>query len=191
MTGEKPHRVQTTPQSPRIGDAVRGGIVLAISSLVSFFLITHILGRGHFVSRDDNLLGGMWAVVATVFVIRYSYGQSLSAALSRMSATLISFALCLLYLLFFPFQPWGMAVLIGACAIVLALIDRPEDIITAGITTAVIMVVAAISPRAAWKEPILRVIDTAVGVAVGVGAVSINLGVTRLRRSRPEPQPTR
>ena len=191
MLMEKQDTKQTTTQSSNIGNVLRGGAVLAISSLASFFLITRILGRAHFVSRDDNLLGGMWAVAATVFVIRYSYGQSVSAALSRMAATLLSFTLCLVYLLIFPFHSWGMAALIGISAIILTLMGRSEDIITAGITTAVIMVVAAISPHAAWKEPILRVIDTAVGIAVGVAAVRINLGVTRLRRSRLEPEPTR
>ena len=182
---------QTTTQSSNIGYALRGGAVLAISSLASFLLITRILGRAHFVSRDDDLLGGMWAVAATVFVIRYSYEQSVTAALSRMAATSLSFALCLVYLLIFPFHSWGMAALIGINAIILTLMGRSDDIITAGITTAVVMVVAAISPHAAWKEPILRVIDTAVGVAVGVAAVRINLGVARLRRSRLEPELTR
>jgi uncharacterized membrane protein YccC len=50
----------------------------------------------------------------------------------------------------------------------MSLLDRPEDVITTGITTAVVMVVAAISPDHAWKQPILRVMDTIVGVAVGL-----------------------
>jgi uncharacterized YccA/Bax inhibitor family protein len=62
-----------------------------------------------------------------------------------------------------------MATLIGIGAV--TLLDRPEDVITTGITTAVVMVVAAISPDHAWKQPILRAMDTIVGVAVGfVGA---------------------
>jgi hypothetical protein len=61
-------------------------------------MLTHMLS----VSRDDDLLGGMWAVVDTVFVHRYSYEESVGAALSRMGATSLSFALCFIYLLFFP-----------------------------------------------------------------------------------------
>jgi multisubunit Na+/H+ antiporter MnhB subunit len=63
----------------------------------------------------------------------------------------------------------------------MSLLDRPEDVITTGITTAVVMVVAAISPDHAWKQPILRVLDTTVGVAVGVvGAwISLKSGHTR------------
>jgi multisubunit Na+/H+ antiporter MnhB subunit len=61
-----------------------------------------------------------------------------------------------------------MATLIGIGAVAMSLLDRPEDVITTGITTAVVMVVAAISPDHEWKQPILRVLDTTVGVGVGV-----------------------
>lgn len=152
-----------------VGDAV----VLGIACLVSYSLIARILGRAYFPSRDDELLGGMWAVVATVFVYRHSYQQSVSAALSRTAATLLSFALCLVYLLIFPFHAWGMAALIGIGAVVMPLIGRSEDIITTGITTAVVMVVAGMSPEHAWKTPILRLIDTVVGTAVAIVAVWI------------------
>jgi uncharacterized membrane protein YccC len=47
---------------------------------------------------------------------------------------------------------------------------RPGDAITAGITTAIVMVVAAASPHDAWQQPILRLADTVIGVAVGVAA---------------------
>jgi uncharacterized membrane protein YccC len=51
------------------------------------------------------------------------------------------------------------------------LLDRREEIVTTGITTAVVMVVAAMSPQEAWQQPLLRVIDTLVGVAVGIGCM--------------------
>src|SRR5216684_5988415 len=147
------------------------GLTVSILCVISYSLITHMLAHPFPVSRDDDLLGGMWAVVATIFVYRYGYRQSVGAALSRVWATSLSFALCFIYLLFFPFQLWGLATLIGIGAVAMSLLDRPEDVITTGITTAVVMVVAAISPDHAWKQPILRVMDTIVGVAVGfVGA---------------------
>jgi uncharacterized membrane protein YccC len=137
----------------------------------SYWLITHILVHVFSVSRDDDLLGGMWAVVATIFVYRFSFDQSVSAALSRIGATSLSFALCLVYLLFFPFHLWGLAALIGIGAVAMSLLGRPDDIVTTGITTAVVMVVAALSPSHAWMQPILRIVDTVAGVAVGtVGA---------------------
>jgi uncharacterized membrane protein YccC len=95
-----------------------------------------------------------------------------------MAATSLSFALCLVYLLIFPFHLWGMATLIGIAAIAVTLMGRADDTITTGITIAVVMVVAALSPHNAWRQPILRLLDTAVGVFVGVAAAWIGARFT-------------
>jgi uncharacterized membrane protein YccC len=144
--------------------------ILSMSCVITFWLITHILAPLYSVSREDDLLGGMWAVAATVFVYRDSHAESMGAALSRMAATLVSFALCFVYLIFLPFNVWGMAALIGIGTIVVTMMGRPNDTITTSITTAVVLVVAAIGPHDAWRQPPLRLIDTGVGVAVGVAA---------------------
>ena len=166
------------PRKSGAGQVVSHAVVLAICCFISYRIITNILAAAQFMPRDDELLGGMWAVIATIFVFRYSYEESARAALSRTSATLVSFALCFVYLLIFPFRPLGMAALIGVGAIVLSLIGRSEDITTTGITTAVVMVVAGISPQHAWKQPILRLIDTLVGIAVGTPGAWIGLKLT-------------
>lgn len=158
--------------SDRAARSVLHGMLLTVLCVISYQLITHLLPRVFSVSHDDDLLGGMWAIVATVFVYRYSYQESIGAALSRISATFLSFVLCFLYLLFFPSNIWGTAALIGVGAILMSWLKRYDDVITTGITTAVVMVVAAISPHHAWMQPILRVIDTLVGTAVGlIGAL--------------------
>jgi uncharacterized membrane protein YccC len=155
--------------------AVFHGVMLSLLCAISYWLITHLLSQAFSVSRDDDLLGGMWAVAATVFVYRYSYDSSIGAAVSRMWATSLSFGLCLIYLLFFPFSLAGMVTLIGIGGVTMSLLDRPDDIVTTGITTAVVMVVAGLSPTSAWKQPILRLVDTIVGVGVGVAGVWITL----------------
>jgi uncharacterized membrane protein YgaE (UPF0421/DUF939 family) len=172
------------------GNATIHGIALSTLCVISYWLITHLLVHAFPVSRDDDLLGGMWAVVATIFVYRYSYQQSTGAALSRIAATSLSFALCFVYLLFFPSEVWGMAALIGIGAVAMSVLDRPEDVITTGITTAVVMVVAAISPDHAWKQPILRLLDTIVGVAVGVAGALIGLKSPYRRRPGREMENT-
>jgi uncharacterized membrane protein YgaE (UPF0421/DUF939 family) len=139
---------------------------MAVACLVSYWIMTRILAR--FVDGSADFLGGMWAVAATVFVFRESRARSLSAGIARLIATCVSFALCLLYLSLFPFTPVGMAALIGIGTVAMALLDRRDDIVTTGITTAVVMVVAAMSPEDAWQQPLLRLADTVVGIAVGV-----------------------
>jgi uncharacterized membrane protein YccC len=175
---------KTSPGWAEVRTAVLDSAVLAVACLATYLVVTRLLSQLYFISRADTLLGGMWAVIATVFVIRESYRQSVSAAASRMAATSVSFLLCLLYLIFLPFHSWALAVLIGASALAVTLIGRPQDAITAGITTAVVLVVAAVSPHDAWQQPILRLADTIVGVAVGVGAAWIGLRVLRPRTTR-------
>jgi uncharacterized membrane protein YccC len=139
---------------------------MAMACLITYWIMTHLLSR--FFDDSTDFLGGMWAVVATVFVFRETRLRSLSAGIARFIATCVSFALCLLYLLLFPFTPVGMAALIAIGTIVMASLGRRDDIVTVGITTAVVMVVAAMSPSNAWQQPLLRLVDTIVGIAVGV-----------------------
>jgi uncharacterized membrane protein YccC len=161
--------------------ALADSVVLAVACLVTYLLVAKVLARIHPVSPDDDLLGGMWAVLATIFVNRSSYQQSLAAAVSRTAATLISFVYCLLYLAFLPFHVWALPVLIGFSALTATLIGRPGDAITAAITSAVVLVVAAVSPQDAWEQPILRFVDTVVGVAIGVASAWFDLNVIRPR----------
>ena len=140
---------------------------MAIACLITYWIMTFLLLLSP-VDKPADLLGGMWAVVAAVFVFRDSRAHALASGIARLIATCVSFALCLPYLWLFPFTPVGMAVLIGIGTVVMALLDRRDDIVTTGITTAVVMVVAAMTPQDAWHQPLLRLVDTVVGIAVGV-----------------------
>jgi uncharacterized membrane protein YccC len=148
-------------------------LALTLASLLSFWLVRHGLAWIHSISHDDDFLGGMWSVLATVFVYRTDYRESVDAARSRTAATLVSFVLSLAYLLLFPFSAVGLAALIGLSTFALMLVGRIEDVITAGITIAVVLVVASFTPGTAWQQPILRLADTIVGVAVGLCATSV------------------
>src|SRR5262249_11526265 len=121
-----------------------------------------------FVVTPDALLGGMWAAVATVFVFRETRASRLAAGISRLIATGLSFALCLAYLVIFPFHPGGLAALLGIGTVIMTYFGRRDDIVTTGITTVVVMVVAAMSPLDARHQPLLRLVDNVVGIAVGV-----------------------
>jgi len=174
------------PPQAEVRAAAADSFLLAVACLISYWLTTRALSLVYSVSKDDDALGGMWSVIATVFLFRDSYNKSLAAAVSRMAATLVSFVLCLAYLAFLPFHPWGLALLVGLSVLVMALIGRPEDEITAGITTTVVMVVASLSPHEAWRQPILRLADTAIGVAVGVVAAWLGLRAVRPLVRPPE-----
>jgi len=153
---------------------------MAIACLITYWIITYMLSG--FVDQASDFLGGMWAVVAVVFVFRDTRARALSAGIARLIATCVSFALRLPYLLVFPFTPVGLSALLGIGTLVMAALGRRDDIVTTGITTAVVMVVAALSPQNAWQQPLLRLVDTVVGIALGVtckwiGSYLFNLGV--------------
>lgn len=59
----------TQSSGTRIGQAVGHGVLLAICSLISYASITYLLVVARIVPRDDEFLGGMWAVIATIFSI--------------------------------------------------------------------------------------------------------------------------
>jgi uncharacterized membrane protein YccC len=139
---------------------------MALACLISYSVTTRVLAP--FVAEPDAFLGGMWATVATVFVFREARASSWSAGVSRLIATGVSFALCLVYLLVLPFHPVGLAALLAAGTLILMALDRRDDIVTTGITTTVVMVVAAMSPQDAWRQPLLRFGDTVAGIGVGV-----------------------
>jgi len=182
-------RLPSPPPRAEVRAAAVDSCLLAVACLISWLLTTRVLSLAYSVSKGDDALGGLWAVIATVFLFRDSYNKSLTAAVSRMAATLVSFALCLVYLSFLPFHPWGLALLVGLSVLVTALIGRPEDEITAGITTTVVLVAASLSPHDAWRQPILRLADTAIGVLVGLVAAWLGLRAVRPLVRRPPQSP--
>jgi uncharacterized membrane protein YgaE (UPF0421/DUF939 family) len=139
---------------------------MALACAISYLLTTELLGG--FIDRGDTLLGGMWAAVATLFVFRETREGSLTAGVSRLAATCVSFVLCFIYVALFPVNAAGIGLVIGVGTIVMLLLGRREDIVTTGITTTVVLVVCAIDPKHALAQPWLRLLDTIVGIGVGM-----------------------
>ncbi len=161
--------------------AVLECVVLAIACVASYWLVTTTEPHIYLRSWAAGQIGGLWAVISTVFVLRDSYEKSTAAAVSRMAATSVSFVLCLIYLVFLPFHVWALGLLVGASALAVILAGRPGDAVSAGISSAVVMIASRLSPHDAWQEPILRFIDTVIGVVVGIAAAWVAMRVIRPR----------
>jgi hypothetical protein len=73
------------------------------------------------------MAGRAASLTTTSSSYRESRRESVSAALTRASATLVSFELCLIYLPIFAFHPLELVVLIGLAAFPLSLAGRPHD----------------------------------------------------------------
>ncbi len=141
---------------------------IVVACTVTWF-VSSVLIYGAIDIRNE-MLGSMWAVIATIFVLKESHAESLKAGLVRIAATLSSVAVCFLYFLFLPFNPLGMVALIGAGYLIANALGRPEDAVTTGITIAVVMVVGGLEPATALTEPLWRLLDTLVGSAVAIAA---------------------
>lgn len=143
-------------------------VALALASLIAYLVDTYALAS--FVDHANNLLGGMWATVATIYVFKQAREQRLRAGIGRFFATSVSFVLTLVYLVFLPFSPVGMAGVIGIGTLLVIGLGRRDDVTLTAITTTVIMVVAAVGPTSAgWAIPLLRLGDTVIGIVVGLG----------------------
>jgi uncharacterized membrane protein YccC len=177
------------PGIREVREAVLDSALLAVACLASYWLLADLTAPLHAGSRTDHIIGGLWAAIATIFVSKSSYEQSVAAAVSRVAGTLVSFAVCFVYLVFLPVHLWAFALLIGVSALVPTLAGRPGDAATAAITTAVLLALAVLSPQHAWLQPPLRLADTVVGVIVGVAAARVGrrlLGQPDARVKKPQ-----
>ena len=76
-----PHRfpLSALPLQTDVRAAAADSILLAVAYLISYWLAIRVLTPVYSVSADDDALGGMRAVIATVFLFRDSYNKSLAA----------------------------------------------------------------------------------------------------------------
>lgn len=138
---------------------------MAIACLITYAVMAFLLPRWGWPTTS---VGELWAVISTVFVYKDSRAHSLTAGMARLIATFVSFALCMIYLWLLPATIIGMAALIAIAVLLMMLIGRQDELGLTAITIAVIMIVAADKPQDAELQPILRLVDTVVGIAVGV-----------------------
>jgi uncharacterized membrane protein YgaE (UPF0421/DUF939 family) len=141
-------------------------VSIAVASVLTYCLLAFAVPA--VTHRPWDSVGILWAVISTVFVFRDTRAHSLAAGVSRLVATGISFALCLLYLLLFPANGFGLALLIIIGCLLMMVLGRRDEIGLTAITTAVVMIVGASRPQDAWQQPIHRLIDTVLGVAIGM-----------------------
>lgn len=144
---------------------------MAIACLITYAVMAYLLPRWGWPTTS---VGELWAVISTVFVYKDSRAHSLTAGMARLIATFVSFALCLIYLWLLPATIIGMAVLIAIAVLLMMLIGRQDEMGLTAITIAVIMIVAADKPQDAELQPILRLVDTVIGIAVGVACKWVN-----------------
>lgn len=157
-----------SPKFPRLSTwDLAYAVNMAIASAITYFLMAFVIPP--LINRPAEAVGILWAVISTVFVFRDTRAHSFSAGMSRLIATCVSFALCLVYLRLFPANPLALIILIAIGTLIMMLLDRRDDIGLTAITTAVVLIVAINAPpQEAWQQPLLRLMNTVAGIAVGM-----------------------
>jgi uncharacterized membrane protein YccC len=140
---------------------------MAIACVITYWIMLEIHDRFG-LGASSQVVGTLWAIVATIYVFRDTRANSLSASVGRIIATVVSFALCFAYLLLFPFTAVGLVAVLAGGTLIMMVLGRREEVGLAAVTTAVVMLVAAIDAQDAWQQPLLRLMDTLIGIAVGV-----------------------
>lgn len=172
MIGTAADRRKRSRPGPRTAVVHAASLLAAV--LLAWYIATGITSRMSFLPASSVLLGGMWTVCATAFVYREQFTDSRSSAASRLIATTVSFVLTMAYFAVFPFTPVGLAVVLSLGALIVDFIGDPGDSVTVSITSAVVMVVAALGPATlAWEQPILRLVETLLGAAVGLATARV------------------
>ena len=87
-----------------------------------------------------------------IVVTRTGYSESQKAALGRLLATMVGFALCQVYLVFLPFHLWAFALLLGLSTLAAALLRRPDAAVTAAVTTAVVKHPGWVACSGGWPK---------------------------------------
>jgi len=167
--------------------AVVQSLTLSLACLASYSLVRYASAHFDSLSHADDLVGGLWAVIATAFVFRTSEGESITAVKTRVASTGLSFALCFVFLLFLPSHPWGMALMIAVSTLLLIALGQSGDVGVSAITIGAVMVIAALGPHDPWKQPLIGAVATAVGIAIGFAAswfANVKLGSGLLTRQR-------
>lgn len=176
----------TTSKAPSRRDAV-SSVVLGVAGGATYLLVAEAVGPALSETRTSAEIGAMWAVVSTIFVYRASLSEGLDDARARLAATAMSLVVCLAYLVVLPVTALGVGAVIALGSLLALALGRPQDAALTGITSTVVLVVADLGdPSSAWLQPLLRLLDTSVGIAVGLlaaGAVAWSAG----RTTRPQP----
>lgn len=153
--------------------AVIVSIQFTLVSLLSFLIATSI---SSFIEggSQSSFIGGLWAVISGIVVMQATMVDTRSSALLRVFGSFIGAVFSAIYLLLLPFNPFGLALLIGITVLVCQALSIPDHGRLAAVTVAVVLVVSTLNPEI---DPVLnaalRFGDTVIGSAMAVLMVRI------------------
>ncbi|TAJ45626.1 FUSC family protein [Methanofollis fontis] len=144
--------------------------LVALLSYVIAGLVTALLEGG----PQSAMIGGLWAMISGIVVMQERRADTESSALLRVLGSLIGAVFAAAYLLVLPFNPVGMALLIGITVLACQAIAVPAHGRLAAVTVGVVMVFSTLNPETGpVLNAALRFGEVVIGSCVAVLAVRL------------------
>ena len=111
-------------------------------------------------------LGGLWALISGIVVLRETDRETWSSAWLRVIGTLVGAVISAVYLTFLPFSILGMGVAIGVTVLLCQFLGIPDNARLAALTVGVIMVISSLHPDI---NPVINALFRFVESLIGTG----------------------
>jgi len=124
-------------------DALRIALQIALVCLAAYlggFYFTHMFHGA------TAAIGGLWALISGMVVLQATRRDTLASAWPQVLGTFIGAVISAVYLSLLPFNPFGMAAVIGVVMLLCHVLSIPDQARLASSTVAMIMVLSTLHP---------------------------------------------
>lgn len=154
----------------------------SVAVVVSFVLGSLLTSSIH---QASSLLGAMLAAVSSLVVLQADVKTSVKMGWLRILGTFIGVVIAYVYLIFFPFSVWGMAVAVFLLSQLCMWVGIPDDGRIATMTLVMIMIISKMSPELPpLTNGSLRFGEATIGSLIGIGLAWVLVKVKEMRTSR-------
>jgi uncharacterized membrane protein YgaE (UPF0421/DUF939 family) len=148
---------------------------LRIAFQIAIVCLTTYLGGSYFTylfHGASAAIGGLWSLISGMVVLQATRRDTLASAWLQVLGTFIGAVISAAYLSFLPFNPFGMAIVIGLVMLICQVLGIPNHARLASSTVAMIMVVSTLHPGFnPALNAALRFAEACIGTALAVAAV--------------------
>ncbi|MGP8050026.1 MAG: FUSC family protein [Desulfobaccales bacterium] len=140
--------------------------LVCLAAYLAGFYFTHLFHGA------SAAIGGLWSVISGGAVLQATRRDTWTSASLQILATFIGAVASAVYLSFLPFNPFGMAAVIGVVMLLCQVLGIPDHARLASIAVAVIMVFSTLHLASGpLLNASLRFIESVIGTALAVVAV--------------------
>jgi len=139
----------------------------SIATVLSFIMGSLFTSHIH---QASKLLGAMLAAVSSLVVLQADVKTSVKSGWLRILGTFIGVIIAYVYLVFFSFNIWGMALSVFLLSLLCMWVGIPDDGRIATMTLVMILIISEMSPELPpLTNGMLRFCEATIGSLIGIG----------------------